>query len=183
MMHRVVSFSIVTYKLLGKEEKIVLSTLKTYFIVLILFCFSSFYGCGPHLLRSKVQFPDYLPESLITTNYQDADIVAAILIDTIELNSKESIYDDSGAIGYATFVYRGNVFNTYKGKLEKGTICFQHLQEYDKGLLERVNKQRPSLIVFLKTGTQKEKYIAPQFAVFSYTKELHRALIEYSKNK
>ena len=158
-----------------------MSSLKTYFIALLLFCFSLFYGCGSHFLRSKVQFPDYLPESLVTTNYQDADIVAAILIDTIELNSKESIYNDSGKIGYATFVYKGNVFHTYKGTLDKGTICFNHLQEYDKDLMERVNKQRPSKIVFLKTGTQKEKYTAPQFAVFSYTKELHGALIEYSK--
>ena len=160
-----------------------MSTLKTYFIVLLLFCLSSFYGCGGHFLRSKVQFPDYLPESLVTTNYQDADIVAAILIDTIELNSKESIYNDSGAIGYATFVYKGNVFHTYKGKLEKGTICFKHLQEYDKGLIERVNKQRSSRIVFLKRGTKKGEYVAPQFTVFSYTKELHGALIEYSKNE
>ena len=158
-------------------------TLKTYFIVLMLFCFSSFYGCGGHFFRSKVKFPDYLPEILITTNYQDADIVAAIFIDAIELNSKESIYDDSGTIGYATFAYKGNAFYTYKGKLEKETICFKHLQEYDKGLIERVNKQRPSKIVFLKTDTQKETYVAPQFAVFSYTKELHEALIEYSKNK
>lgn len=157
-------------------------TKKTYFIVLLLFCLSSFYGCSSQFLRSKVQFPDYLPESLVTTNYHNADIVAAILIDTIELNPKESIYNDSGTIGYATFVYKGNVFHTYKGKLEKGTICFKHLQEYDKGLIERVNKQRPSKIVFLKTGTQKEKYMAPQFAVFSYTKELHEALIEYSRN-
>lgn len=148
----------------------------------MLFCFSSLYGCDSQFLRSKVQFPDYLPESLIITNYQDADIVAAISIDTIELNSKESIYNDSGTIGYAMLVYKGNVFHTYKGKLEKGTICFKHLQEYDKGLIERVNKQRPSKIVFLKTGTQKEKYMAPQFAVFSYTKELHEALIEYSRN-
>ena len=159
------------------------NTLKTYFIVLLLYCLSSLYGCGSHFLRSKVQFPDYLPESLITNNYKDADIVAAILIDTIELNSEESIYNDSGAIGYATVVYKGNVFHTYKGKVEKETICFKHLQEYDKGLIKRVNKQRPSKIVFLKTGTQKEKYIAPQFSVFSYTKELHEALIDYSKNK
>jgi len=159
------------------------STLKTYFIVSLLFCLSSLYGCSSHFPRSKVQFPEYLPESLVTTNYHNADIVAAILIDTIELNSKESIYNDSGTIGYATVVYKGNVFHTYKGKLEKGTICFKHLQEYDKGLIERVNKHRPSKIVFLKKDTQKDKYIAPQFAVFSFTKELHEALLEYSKNK
>ena len=149
----------------------------------MLFCLFSFYGCGIQSLRSKVQFPEYLPESLVTTNYKDADIVAAVLIDAIELNLKESIYSDSGAIGYATFIYKGNVFYTYKGTLEKETICFKHLQEYDKGLVDKVNKQKPSKIVFLKTDTQKEKYIAPQFAVFSYTKELHGALIEYSKNK
>jgi len=160
-----------------------MSTLKTYFIVSLLFCLSSLYGCSSHFPRSKVQFPDYLPESLVTTNYHNADIVVAVLIDTIELNSKESIYNDSGTIGYATFVYKGNVFHVYKGKLEKGTICFKHLQEYDKGIIERVNTQRPSKIVFLKAGNKKETYIAPQFAVFSYTKELHGALIKYSKNK
>ena len=149
----------------------------------MLFCLVSLFGCGIQSLRSKVQFPDYLPESLIITHYKDADIVAAVLIDAIELCLKESIYTDSGEIGYATFVYNGNVFHTYKGKLEKGAICFKHLQEYDKGLIERVNKQRSSKIVFLKIGTQKDKYIAPQFAVFSYTKELHEALIKYSKNK
>jgi len=160
-----------------------MSTLKIYFIVLLLFCLSLFYGCSSQFLRSKVQFPDYLPESLVTTNYHNADIVVAVLIDTIELNSKESIYNDSGTIGYATFVYKGNVFHVYKGKLEKGTICFKHLQEYDKGIIERVNTQRPSKIVFLKAGNKKETYIAPQFSVFSYTKELHGALIKYSKNK
>jgi len=149
----------------------------------MLFCLFSLFGCGSQFLRSKVQFPDYLPESLIITNYQNADIVAAILINTIELSSKESIYSDSGTIGYAMFVYKGNVFHTYKGKLEKGTICFKHLQEYDKGLIERVNKQRPFRIVFLKRGNKKGEYVAPQFAVFSYTKELHGALIEYSKNE
>ena len=158
-------------------------TKKTYFIVLLLFCLSSFYGCSSQFLRSKVQFPDYLPESLVTTNYHDADIVAAILIDTMKLSSKESIDNDSGAIGYATFVYKGNVFHTYKGKLEKGTICFKHLQEYDKGLIETVNDQRPSKIVFLKPGNKKGDYVAPQFAVFSYTEELHGALIEYSKHE
>ena len=158
------------------------NTLKTYFIVLMLFCLSSLYGCGSHFSRSKVQFPDYLPESLITNNYKDADIVAAILIDTIELNLKESIFNDSGTIGYATFIYKGNVFHTYKGKLQKGAICFKHLQEYDKGLIKRVNNQRPSKIVFLKRGTKKGEYIAPQFTLFSYTKELHGALIKYSKN-
>jgi len=157
--------------------------IKKYFIFIMLFCLFSLFGCGSQPLRSKVQFPDYLPESLIITNYQDADIVAAVLIDTIKLSSKESIYSDSGAIGYAMFVYKGNVFHTYKGKLEKGTICFKHLQEYDKGLIERVNKQRPSKIVFLKRGTKKGEYVAPQFAVFSYTKELHGALIEYNKNE
>ena len=159
-----------------------MSTIKTYSIVIMLFCLFSLFGCGIQSLRSKVQFPDYLPESLITTNYQDADIVAAILIDTIELSSKESIYSDSGAIGYAMIVYNGNVFHTYKGKLEKGKILFKHLQEYDKGLIERVNKQRPSRIVFLKRGNKKGEYVAPQFTVFSYTKELHKALLEYSKN-
>jgi hypothetical protein len=158
-------------------------TIKTYFIAIMLSCLFSLFGCGSQSLRSKVQFPDYLPESLIITNYQDADIVAAILIDTIKLSSKESIYNDSGAIGYAMFIYNGNVFHTYKGNLEKGTICFKHLQEYDKGLIERVNEQRPSKIVFLKRGNKKGEYVAPQFAVFSYTKELHRALIEYSKNE
>ena len=148
----------------------------------MLFCLFSILGCVSQSLRSKVQFPDYLPENLIITNYNNADIVAAVLIDTIELCLKESIYSDSGAIGYATFVYNGNVFHTYKGKLEKGKILFKHLQEYDKGLIERVNKQRPSKIVFLKRGNKKGKYIAPQFTVFSYTKELHKALIEYSKN-
>ena len=149
----------------------------------MLFCLFSFYGCGIQSLRSKVQFPEYLPESLVTTNYKDADIVAAVLIDAIELNLKESIYSDSGAIGYATFIYKGNVFYTYKGTLEKETICFKHLQEYDKGLIERVNEQRPSKIVFLKRSNKKGEYVAPQFAVFSYTKELHGALIEYSKNE
>jgi hypothetical protein len=157
-------------------------TTKTYFIAIMLFCLFSLFRCGSQSLRSKVQFPDYLPESLIITNYQDADMVAAILIDTIKLSSKESIYSDSGAIGYATFIYYGNVFHTYKGKLEKGKILFKHLQEYDKGLIERVNKQRPSKIVFLKRGNKKREYVAPQFTVFSYTKELHKALIEYSKN-
>ena len=160
-----------------------MSTIKTYSIVIMLFCLFSLFGCGIQSLRSKVQFPDYLPESLIITNYKDADIVAAILIDTIELCLKESIYNDSGGIGYATFVYNGNVFHTYKGKLEKGTICFKHLQEYDKGLIERVNEQRPSKIVFLKRGNKIGEYVAPQFSVFSYTKELHGALIEYSKNE
>jgi len=160
-----------------------MSTLKTYFILIMLFCLFSFYGCGIQSLRSKVQFPEYLPESLVTTNYKDADIVAAVLIDAIELNLKESIYSDSGAIGYATFIYKGNVFYTYKGTLEKETICFKHLQEYDKGLIERVNEQRPSKIVFLKRSNKKGEYVAPQFAVFSYTKELHGALIEYSKNE
>ena len=160
-----------------------MSTIKTYFVVIMLCCLYSLFGCVSQSLRSKVQFPDYLPESLIITNYQDADIVAAILIDTIELSSKESIYSDSGAIGYAMFVYNGNVFHTYKGKLEKGTILFKHLQEYDKGLIERVNEQRPSKIVFLKRGNKIGEYVAPQFAVFSYTKELHVALIEYSKNE
>jgi len=158
-------------------------TLKTYFIIIMLFCLLSLFGCGIQSLRSKVGFPDYLPESLITTNYKDADIVAAILINSMELCLKESIYTDSGAIGYATFIYKGNVFHTYKGKLEKGTIYFKHLQEYDKGLIERVNKQRPSNIVFLKRGNKKGEYVAPQFTVFSYTKELHGALIEYSKNE
>jgi len=160
-----------------------MSTLKTYFIFIMLSCLVSLFGCGSQSLRPKVQFPDYLPESLIITNYQDADIVAAILIDTIKLSSKESIYNDSGAIGYAMFIYNGNAFHTYKGNLEKGTICFKHLQEYDKGLIERVNEQRPSKIVFLKRGNKKGEYVAPQFAVFSYTKELHGALIEYSKNE
>jgi len=160
-----------------------MSTLKTYFILIMLFCLFSFYGCGSQFLRSKVQFPEYLPKSLVTTNYQTADIVAAVLIDTIELNSKESIYSDSGAIGYAMFVYKGNVFYTYKGMLEKEAICFKHLQEYDKGLVERVNKQRPSKIVFLKIDKIKREYVVPQFAVFSYTEELHEALIKYSKNK
>ena len=141
----------------------------------MLFCLFSLFGCGIQSLRSKVQFPDYLPESLIITHYKDADIVAAVLIDAIELCLKESIYTDSGEIGYATFVY--------KGKLEKGAICFKHLQEHDKGLIERVNKQRPSKIVFLKKGNKTGEYVAPQFAVFSYTKELHRALIEYRKNE
>jgi hypothetical protein len=160
-----------------------MSTLKTYFIVIVLSCLLLLFGCGSLSLRSKVQFPDYLPESLIISNYNDADIVAAILIDTIELNSKESIYSDSGAIGYAMFVYKGNVFHTYKGKVEKRTICFKHLQEHDKGLIERVNKQRPSKIVFLKRGHGKEEYVAPQFSVFLYTKELHEALIKYGKNE
>jgi len=160
-----------------------MSTIKTYFVVIMLCCLSSLFGCVSQSLRSKVQFPDYLPETLIITNYQDADIVAAILIDTIELNTKESIYSDSGAIGYAMFVYNGNVFHAYKGKLEKGTILFKHLQEYDKGLIERVNEQRPSKIVFLKRGNKIGEYVAQQFAVFSYTKELHLALIEYSKNE
>ena len=151
--------------------------------MIMLFCLFSLFGCGIQSLRSKVQFPDYLPESLIITHYKDADIVAAVLIDAIELCLKESIYTDSGEIGYATFVYNGNVFHTYKGKLEKGAICFKHLQEHDKGLIERVNKQRPSKIVFLKKGNKTGEYVAPQFAVFSYTKELHRALIEYRKNE
>jgi len=97
-------------------------TIKTYFIVIMLSSLVSLFGCGSQSLRSKVQFPDYLPKSLIITNYQDADVVAAILIDTIKLSSKESIYNDSGAIGYAMFIYNGNVFHTYKGNLEKGTI-------------------------------------------------------------
>jgi hypothetical protein len=158
-------------------------TTKIYFIVIMLFCLFSLFGCGDQSLRSKVQFPGYLPESLIITNYQDADIVVAVLIDTVKLSLKESIYSDNGAIGYAMIVYNGNVFHTYKGKVEKGTLHFKHLQEYDKGLIERVNEQRPSKIVFLKRGNKKGEYVAPQFSVFSYTKELHGALIEYSKNE
>ena len=149
----------------------------------MLFCLFSIFGCVSQSLRSKVQFPEYLPESLVTTNYQTADIVAAVLIDTIVLSVIETIYCDSGAIGYATFVYKGNVFYTYKGRLEKETICFKHLQEYDKGLVEKVNKQRPSKIVFLKIDKIKREYVVPQFAIFSYTEELHEALIEYSKNE
>jgi len=160
-----------------------MSTLKTYFICIMLFCLFSLFGCGSQFLRSKVQFPDYLPESLIITNYQNADIVAAILINTIELSSKESIYSDSRKIGYAMLVYNGNVFHSYKGNLEKGTISFKHLQEYEEGLIERVNEERTSKIVFLKRGNKKGEYVASQFTVFSYTEELHLALIEYSKNQ
>jgi len=157
--------------------------IKTYFVFIMLFCLFSLFGCGSQSLRSKVRFPDYLPEGLIITNYKDADIVVAILIDEIELSSKESIYSDSGKLGYAMFVYKGNVFHTYKGNLEKGTILFKHLQEHDEGLIERANEQRSSKIVFLKRGNKKAEYVAPQFTVFSYTEELHLALIEYSKNE
>lgn len=138
-------------------------------------------NCTNQSQNTKVKFPDYLPKELIFSNFNDADFVAALEINHVSLNTKESIRDDSGKIGYAMLIYEVEIFHSYKGNLKKGRITFRNLQEYDDGLLERLNKTKMSKIVFLKKSDKAGEYIAPEFSVFTYTEELHSALIDLFK--
>jgi len=135
-------------------------------------------GCNG---QSKVKFPDYLPEELIVSNFNDADFVVAIEIDKVWLNPKESIRDDSGKIGYAMLIYEGEIFHSYKGNLKNGRMAFRHLQEYNEGLVEKLNENKISKIVFLKKGVNAGEYTAPEFSIFTYSEELHLALIDYAE--
>lgn len=157
--------------------------MKTHLIYLAILFYAVMIGCTNQSHYTKTKFPDYLPEELIISNFSDADFVAAIEINHVSLNEEKSIRDDSGKIGYAILVYEGEVFHSYKGSLEKGKIIFRHLQEYDDGLLKQLNEKKISKIVFLKNGDKAGEYIAPEFSVFTYSEELHKALIEFSKKQ
>ena len=114
--------------------------MKTYLIHLAILFYAVLIGCSNQSQQVKTKFPDYLPEELIIRNFQESDFVAAMEIDNVSLNAEESIRDDSGNIGYAVIIYKGEIFHSYKGNLEKGRISFRHLQEYDDSLLERLNE-------------------------------------------
>jgi hypothetical protein len=155
--------------------------IKIHLIYIAIVFYTLLIGCANQSKQTELKIPDYLPEELIISNFHDADFVAAVEVEKVTLNPEESIRDDSGRIGYAMLVYEGEVFHSYKGNLEKGKIVFRHLQEYDDGLLEQLNKTKMSKIVFLKKGDKAGEYIAPEFSIFTYTEELHLALIDLSK--
>jgi len=157
--------------------------IKTYLIYFAILFFTLQIGCTNQSQQTKVKFPDYLPKELIISNFNNADFVAAVEIDNASLNAEESIRNDNGKIGYAILIYEGEVFHSYKGNPEKGRIAFRNLQEYDDSLLERLNETKMSKIVFLKKGNKEGEYIAPEFSVFTYTEELHLALIDFSEMK
>lgn len=141
-------------------------------------------GCVSHPSQNKaVKFPDYLPKGLIIGNFNDADIVVAVAIDKVVLDAEESIRNDRGKIGYAMLIYEGTIFHSYKGNLEKDRIAFRNLQEHEDGLVEKLNKTKISKIVFLKKDNKKGEYIAPEFSIFTFSDELHLALIKYAKTQ
>jgi hypothetical protein len=153
--------------------------MKPYFDYLTIVLWILMIACHSCSHDTKVKFPDYLPEELIISNFQDADFVVAMQINKVSLNPEESIRDDNEKIGYAALIYEGEIFHSYKGNLKKDRIVFRHVQEYDDGLVKRLNETKMSKIVFLKKGANEGDYIAPEFTIFTYSKELHSALIDY----